>query len=231
MYEELLNEAANCGLLVKEKPLRGYDGRIKGKRIAIKRDMPTIKKACVLSEELGHHYTSFGNILDQSKLENRKQEKRARNWAYKRMIPLDKFIEAYQAGVTSRYEFAELIGVTEDFLTESIKHYQQKYGLCTTHNGYIIYFENVVVVKLFEWLYIVLHYIFFNSKSNIRSKMREKHEQHNDIERFYRVHERKPNRLSAFLWKGTGISKRLMKALRKLNLGRNKNDKNFYWSK
>ena len=66
------------------------------------------------------------------------------------MIPLDKFIEAYQAGVTSRYEFAELIGVTEDFLTESIKHYQQKYGLCTTHNGYIIYFENVGVVKLFE---------------------------------------------------------------------------------
>ena len=170
MYDILLNEAEQLGIDIYERKM---PKRIKGlyaeKTIWINRELSNIEKNCVLSEELGHHYTSFGDILDQSKLENRKQEKRARNWAYERMIPLDKFIEAYQAGVTNRYEFAELIGVTEDFLTESIKHYQQKYGLCTTHNGYIIYFENVGVVKSFEWLYIVLHYIFFNLKSNIRS--------------------------------------------------------------
>ena len=35
--------------------------------IAISTDMKTdAEKACVLAEELGHHYTTYGNILDQS---------------------------------------------------------------------------------------------------------------------------------------------------------------------
>ena len=33
-YEELLIEADSEGLIVREKPLAGSDGRIKGKRIA-----------------------------------------------------------------------------------------------------------------------------------------------------------------------------------------------------
>ena len=150
MYDELLNEATNCGLLVKEKPLRGYDGRIKGKRVAIKRDMPTIKKACILAEELGHYHTSTGDILDQNKLENRKQEQRARNWAYERMIPLDKFIEASENGVRNLYEFAELVGVTEEFLSGTIQHYKNKYGLCTNYKGYTIHFEKLGVFKWFK---------------------------------------------------------------------------------
>ncbi len=39
--------------------------QLKGNRIAIKQDLPTQKeKACVLAEELGHFYTSTGNILE-----------------------------------------------------------------------------------------------------------------------------------------------------------------------
>lgn len=151
VYEKLLDEATSNNVEIYEKEMTyTIKGLYADNSILLNSRLNHIEKICILTEELGHHYTSFGDILDQSKLENRKQEKRARNWAYERMIPLDKFIEAYQAGVTNRYEFAELIGVTEDFLTESIKHYQQKYGLCTTHNGYIIYFENVGVVKSFE---------------------------------------------------------------------------------
>lgn len=151
MYKSLLDEAKLNGIAVYEKHLPNrLKGLYIGGAICINKNTTQTEKTCTLAEELGHYHTSVGNILDQSKASNRKQELRARNWAYERMIPLDKFIEAYQAGVTNRYEFAELIGVTEDFLTESIKHYQQKYGLCTTHNGYIIYFENVGVVKLFE---------------------------------------------------------------------------------
>ena len=32
------------------------------------------EKACVLAEELGHHYTTVGDIIDQKESENRKQE-------------------------------------------------------------------------------------------------------------------------------------------------------------
>ena len=62
-YEALLDEAQQDGLIVKEKPLIYNNGRIKGKRIAIRKDIETnTEKACVLAEELGHHHTSVGDI-------------------------------------------------------------------------------------------------------------------------------------------------------------------------
>lgn len=63
-YEILLSEASENGLIVKEKPLKYNNGRIKGSRVAIRQDLSTsVEKACVLAEELDHHYTTYGNIL------------------------------------------------------------------------------------------------------------------------------------------------------------------------
>ena len=82
-YEQLLDSADQEGLAVKEVPLSTHDGLIRDKCIAIRKDIPTqVKKACVLAEELGHHYTSAGNILDQTEVENIKQERKDRMWAY-----------------------------------------------------------------------------------------------------------------------------------------------------
>ena len=150
MYDVLLEEAKYEGLYVKEKPLRGHTGRIMGARIAIKKDIPSVEKACVLAEELGHYYTSVGDILDQTNIQNRKQEQRARNWAYIKMLPLDKFIAAYHAGIKSAHEFAEFAEVTEEFLHEAIQYYQRRYGLYTTHKGYTIYFEKLAVLRMFK---------------------------------------------------------------------------------
>ncbi|EOS34270.1 hypothetical protein C808_05270, partial [Lachnospiraceae bacterium M18-1] len=87
-YDELLTEANQKGLAVKEKRLSGNDGRIMGNRIAIRKDMTTTEKACVLAEELGHHETTVGNIIDLSVSWNRKQERQARLNGYNRMIGL-----------------------------------------------------------------------------------------------------------------------------------------------
>lgn len=40
--------------------------------IALRKDLPPAEKACILAEELGHHYTTCGNILEQSNSGNRK---------------------------------------------------------------------------------------------------------------------------------------------------------------
>lgn len=78
-YEQLLTAADQEGLLVKEQPLIEHDGLIRGNRIAIRKDIETqAEKSCVLAEEIGHYHTSSGNILDQNKVESRKQEYRAR---------------------------------------------------------------------------------------------------------------------------------------------------------
>ena len=106
-YEALLDEAYEEGVIVKEKPLQYNNGRIKGNRIAIRKDIETsIEKADVLAEELGHHYTSVGNILDLSIAQNRKQERQARLWAYNKRIGLYGLIRAYEHGCSSRYEIA-----------------------------------------------------------------------------------------------------------------------------
>lgn len=139
-YEQLLKEADNKGLITKEKNLPVSKGRIKGNRIAIKRDMSTTEKGCVLAEELGHYYTTSGNILDQNIASNRKQEQLARLWSYNKLIGLRGIINAYNAGCTNKYEIAEFLNVTVEFLEEAIKKYTDKYGVCTMLDNYIIYF-------------------------------------------------------------------------------------------
>lgn len=140
-YDALLKEADKNNLITKEKPLKAYDGRIKDNKILIRKDMNTTQKGCVLAEELGHHYTTVGDILDQSKVENRKQEQRARVWAYNKMIGLRGLINAYENKCKSAHETAEFLNVTEEFLNEALKYYKGKYGVCTTVDNYIIYFE------------------------------------------------------------------------------------------
>ena len=82
-YEELLEEAAAQNISVDEN--FPFHGNLKGlyvdQNIALSDQLETsAEKACILAEELGHHYTTTGNILDQSLVENRKQELQARVW-------------------------------------------------------------------------------------------------------------------------------------------------------
>lgn len=147
-YEVLLNDANTEGLSIKERPFRTYDGRIKGNTIYLRQNMNTVEKACVLAEEMGHHYTSVGNILDMSDTHNRKQERQARLWAYNRLIGLRGIIKAYETGCQNRYEIAEFLEVTEECLQECIEIYRDKYGVYTTVDNYVIYFlPNLAVME------------------------------------------------------------------------------------
>ena len=140
-YEILLAEASDLGLIVKEKPLKYNNGRIKGNKVAIRQDIETtVQKTCVLAEELGHHCTSVGDILDQTNVQNRKQEFRARMWAYNEMVGLMGIVRAFHHGCRSTYEVAEYLEVTEEFLNDALNAYRDKYGVCTTVDNYIIYF-------------------------------------------------------------------------------------------
>lgn len=150
VYEELLTEADGQDLIVREKDIPGYGGRICGNRIAIRKDIETeTEKACVLAEELGHHYTTVGDIMDQTDTGNRKQELRARVWAYNRLIGLQGLIRAYEHRCANRYEIAEYLGVTEEFLQKAIDYYHSKYGILYQLDNYVIYFEPFGVYESF----------------------------------------------------------------------------------
>lgn len=119
--------------------------------IWINKNIPTQnEKHCILAEEMGHHCTSYGNILDQKCVNNRKQEKRARNWAYERLVPLHGLVSAFNKGYTlNRYDLADYLGVTENFLEHAIDRYKQKYGIFVRFRHYKIFFDplNIIIER------------------------------------------------------------------------------------
>lgn len=142
-YEKLQEEACKDGIEVVDYPFESE--RIKGLycdgTIAIRDNIATTtEKACVLAEELGHHYTSVGNIIDMDSSSNRKQERQARLWAYNKQIGLKGLVRAYEHGCTASHEIAEYLDVTEEALQECIEFYRNKYGEYKTVEHYIIFF-------------------------------------------------------------------------------------------
>lgn len=149
LYEDIL-QIADENVLIKEKPLRANKGRIKGNRIAIKQDMTQTEKACILAEELGHYYTTTGCILDQQIVDNRKQELRARFWGHSLLVNPANLIKAFENGCRNRYEIAEYLEVTEEFLQEAIETYKIKYGEYITYKNYTIILSNgISMLKMF----------------------------------------------------------------------------------
>lgn len=149
LYDELLIKFgdSNPNLIIKETNLPVNKGRIKGNKIAIRRNLSMKEKGCILAEELGHYYTTVGNILDQSNEENRKQEQKARLWAYDELIGLDGIIRAYQNGCQNLHEMAEFLDVAEEFLSDALISYQGKYGTKAKVGKYEVSFVPILKVR------------------------------------------------------------------------------------
>ena len=152
-YELLENEACEEGIDIIDYEFKSE--RIKGLycdgSIAISKDLRTTpKKFSVLAEELGHYHTTTGNILDQTDISNRKQEHRARLWAYDKLIGLSGIIKGFENCCQNQHELAEFLGVSEVFLKESLECYKNKYGVCVEIDGYVIMFSPALgVLKRF----------------------------------------------------------------------------------
>jgi len=153
-YEQWLQKAEDAGLSVVENaPFESQaKGLICGGCIGLNQDMETtMEKTCVLAEELGHYYTTAGDILNVEKSENQKQEYRARLWAYNEKIGLSGLVAAYRHGCQNSYEVSEYLDVTEEFLHEALTTYRNKYGISKQIDNYVIYFEpHLCIMELLQ---------------------------------------------------------------------------------
>ena len=137
IYEEQLQKAADSDVLVIEKYNMGndpdhapIDGLYIDGCIALSSDLQTTaQKSTALAEEMAHHERTVGDILDQSDSSNRRQEQNARTLAYDRLIGLRGLASAIEHGCVNRYEAAEYLDVTEEFLQDALDRYQQIYGI------------------------------------------------------------------------------------------------------
>lgn len=151
LFEALCQEMHRQGIEIYERIM---PPRIKGlycdKVVWLNKRLENREKACTVAEELAHCLTSTGDILDLTDVRNRKQEKRARNHAYEKLIPLESFVKAAKEGISNRYELAEFLEVTEEFLNAAVTHYKERYGLYAEWTGYLIYFDPLGVLELFN---------------------------------------------------------------------------------
>ncbi|QMV44436.1 ImmA/IrrE family metallo-endopeptidase [Cohnella cholangitidis] len=116
--------------------------------IWLNKGLPTrAATACALGEELGHHNKTVGDILDQTRIENRKQERRAREWGHDYLLPLSRLVDAYHARIEGRFELSEYLGVTEDFLQEAIDRLKDRHGIAVYYNDYLIIFDPLQVYE------------------------------------------------------------------------------------
>ncbi|WP_164690239.1 ImmA/IrrE family metallo-endopeptidase [Paraclostridium sordellii] len=155
IYEELQQEAYENNIILKEVALKSNsDGLYYDGKIAINKNRLTSnkEKACVLAEELAHHYTSYGNILNLDDISNCKQEYKARLVSYDKLIGLNGLIDAWKNRCRSKEEIAEFLDVTIPFLDEALECYKSKYGVSTQIDNYTISFSPNF--KIIELIYI-----------------------------------------------------------------------------
>lgn len=150
--DDLSNQYKNLNIIDYEFNSDNIKGLYCDGTIAINRNIETsAEKKCILAEEIGHYATSAGNIIDITKISNRKQEHIARMWSYNKLIGLQGFIDAFEHHCTGLYDTAEYLDVTEEFLVESINAYMHKYGNYVEYKEYIIEFNfnSVGIIKKF----------------------------------------------------------------------------------
>lgn len=149
-YECILDKINDEGIHLIEFSFKGnLKGLYADNTIAISKNLHNdTEKKCILAEELGHYYTSYGAILNMKDTKAKKQELIARKWAYENLISMHNLIEAFNDGIKGRYELAIYLNVTEEFLQECITYYESKYGQYFKSNNYIITFNPLTICKL-----------------------------------------------------------------------------------
>lgn len=147
-FERLLAE--NEHIEVVERNFKSKaKGLCKGNKIALNKNLSTTEKVCVLAEELGHNRLTVGNILNQNKASNKKQELIARRWAYEKLIGLSGLVQAYKDNIQGLHNLAEYFEVTPEFFQEAIDYYKTKYGLYKEIDTYILIFEPLGIIDKF----------------------------------------------------------------------------------
>ena len=146
-YEDLLKKYDYISINETGSIPKFMSGFYMNGEIFINSNRPTTIKLETLAEELAHHEITYGNILDDKNMQNRKYELKARRLACEILIPLNELISAFcKAFIT--YMNLLIFEVTENFVLQSIAHYKQKFGHSTRCGKYVIQFEPL---RVFEY--------------------------------------------------------------------------------
>lgn len=148
-FEELIDSAYKNNIEVEEM---AFSDNLKGlyidNNIFLEKYTTQTEKRCILAEELGHHFTGFGDARKLSPLFSIIQERWGRAWAYNALIPPSILLTAIEKNFPEYvYELAEALNVTEKFLTETIAYYKRKYGRYMKVENSVIDLERMKIIN------------------------------------------------------------------------------------
>jgi Zn-dependent peptidase ImmA (M78 family) len=126
----------------------GCYGLYRNGKIYIEKTLDKHAKKHILAEEYGHYKTSSGTILNQNVTENRKQEKKARNFGLEKLVTLDDLIKCSEAGLTTHFACADFLGINIKTLQEVITYYYEKYGSTYFYKGRVFEFKDSSIMIL-----------------------------------------------------------------------------------
>lgn len=147
-YEALMLEYQH--LIIKEVTTlpKGLGGLHYDNEIEIDKHRSRYEKHGILGEEIGHYETTYGDITELSKIQNKKLEIIARRWGYKKIVSLDKLIYCYKNAYTTIEEVCTHLEITPDYLQATLKYYKDRYGLFTEYKNYKINFDPLNITSL-----------------------------------------------------------------------------------
>lgn len=147
-YENLVAYAESIGVRVKEKDFHTNKKCAKtiDNTIYVNSNMTNCEKHEVLSEEIGHYKTTFGNITNLDDVRNVKQEIKARDTSIQEICSINNIIKCIKKGARDRDEIAEMLCVSNELFGEAIKYHTRKNPI-VFKDGLMLYFdENRLVI-------------------------------------------------------------------------------------
>ncbi len=144
--EQLDNEIYNEGIHLKEKDMSEYeiDGHyyyaqgMKHPVITVNKQGTTYEKNVIKAHELGHHHLTSHNLFESPSWLRKKEELLAERWMLNRVMPIEKLIEAYEAGNYTPFSVADYLEIPVEDLIKGIEKYLTIYGFALHTQKYVI---------------------------------------------------------------------------------------------
>lgn len=111
-------------------------------KIKLSHENDYYKNIEVLAEEIGHYYTSDGNITNYKNINSMRQEVKARRFGVKLALPLESLIDCYEKGMWGDIcSMCMHLEISVKYFENAVESYKEQFGSYVKYDGYLIEFE------------------------------------------------------------------------------------------
>lgn len=104
-----------------------------------------------VAEEIGHHLTTVGDIINQDTNEKRKQEQKARDIGATMVVTPQDLIDCYHERFTYIWECADFLDITRPALECALNTYRKQYPDGLIYDNYKLLFKADGTLGVIEW--------------------------------------------------------------------------------